>query len=260
MTGAMSGGTIPAQELLVPVGSGQGPLHSVLLHPAGGGLSPYLGVASMLGRLGPVHGIRASGLMKGEQPDDSIEVMAAKYRALLDSLERPPDLLFGWSLGGVLAFELAARALEANRPRVVMLDSPAVPTSSAEELKLQCERMVESAGSLLGGIDRTLVAETTGAHLRALLTHRPRSEYDGSVLLITCDDEDNTEHVRRWKSLSPSLRERAVPGNHFEALTEPYLSVVLEHLGEFLTDTRFSDDAPGTPSCPRATQQPTEYS
>ncbi|HZG04689.1 MAG TPA: thioesterase domain-containing protein [Streptomyces sp.] len=240
-------GSVP---LLTPVSNGRGPgPRSVLLHPAGGGLGPYLGIALQLSRRGAVHGVRAAGLMTGEEPDRSVPAMVRRYLALVDGLGEPPGLLLGWSLGGVLAWELASvLAGRGHRPRVVMIDSPALPVAhDPGERRTLRDRVLESAGAAPHGHDAALVARTTDAHLEAVGAHRVRSAHDCPTLLITCtggaSGGNDSAHLAAWRALAADLRVREIPCGHFEVLTPRHLPAVMDHLTAFLRETAFDTAA-----------------
>jgi thioesterase domain-containing protein/acyl carrier protein len=97
------------QSLLVKIQSGapqRRPLF--LIHPVGGSVFCYVELARALGREQPLYAFQARGLNGEEAPHTSIEEMAAAY---LEELRRAqpegPYHLGGWSLGGVIAFEMA---------------------------------------------------------------------------------------------------------------------------------------------------------
>jgi amino acid adenylation domain-containing protein len=79
-----------------------------LIHPLGGSAFCYRELATRLDTDRPVYGLQALGLGAGEEPQDSIEEMASYY---LEQVRRVapegPYHLGGWSLGGVIAFEMA---------------------------------------------------------------------------------------------------------------------------------------------------------
>jgi len=61
----------------------------------------------------PVYGIRARGLNPGEEPQSSVEEMAASYVELIRELQpQGPYRLAGHSFGGLLAFEMARLLVE----------------------------------------------------------------------------------------------------------------------------------------------------
>ncbi|MZE79644.1 thioesterase domain-containing protein [Streptomyces xinghaiensis] len=254
MTTTPAAPAVPPREasLLTTVSNGRGlARRSVLLHPAGGGIGPYLGIALQLSRRSAVYGLRAAGLMAGERPDRSVPGMVRRYLRLVDGLGGPPDLLLGWSLGGTLAWELASVFAErGHRPRVVMIDSPAQPVAhDAERYGSLRERVTAAAGVAPHGPDAALVARTTDAHIAAVGTHRVRSAHDCPTLLITCTGGtgggNNSAHLATWRALSSDLRVREIPCGHFEVLTPARLPAVLEHLTAFLHETDFGTPVPG---------------
>ncbi|MEV0704757.1 thioesterase domain-containing protein [Saccharopolyspora sp. NPDC050389] len=221
MTGALA-----EPSLLVPIKRGTGPL-SVVLPPAGGGIGPCLGVAAHLARRGPVHGVRASGLMAGERPDAAVPAMVERYWAVLEPLGAP-SLLFGWSLGGSLAWELALRYAErGRRPAVVMVDSPAVPEP------VEADQRGRLRDVIAGQADDERVRATTDAHITAASNYRARQRYPGPALLVACLRE-NPDHAKAWRNLAGHLRTAEVDCGHFEVLERPHLAPVLGHLDEFL--------------------------
>ncbi|HEX2524309.1 MAG TPA: amino acid adenylation domain-containing protein, partial [Terriglobia bacterium] len=79
-----------------------------LVHPAGGHVFPYVHLARYLGPDQPCYGLQARGLEEGEEPHTRIEDMAADYIKALRTVQPiGPYLLGGWSMGGLVAFEMA---------------------------------------------------------------------------------------------------------------------------------------------------------
>ncbi|MDD1633793.1 MAG: AMP-binding protein, partial [Methylococcaceae bacterium] len=100
-------------------GGGRRPLF--LVHPAGGHVFPYVRLAHCLGREQPCYGLQARGLEDGQDPHTRIEDMAAYYIQGLQTVQPTgPYLLGGWSMGGVVAFEMAQQ-LHAEGQQVALL-------------------------------------------------------------------------------------------------------------------------------------------
>ncbi|NOT58294.1 MAG: amino acid adenylation domain-containing protein, partial [Deltaproteobacteria bacterium] len=92
-----------------------------LVHPAGGHVFPYVQLAHALGPDQPCYGLQAKGLEEGHSPHTRIEDMAACYIEALRTVQREgPYLLGGWSMGGVIAFEMAQQ-LHAQGQQVALL-------------------------------------------------------------------------------------------------------------------------------------------
>ncbi|MGH3501973.1 MAG: SDR family NAD(P)-dependent oxidoreductase [Nocardioidaceae bacterium] len=97
-----------------------------LMHPVSGDADCYEPLARIL----EDHRCRAvAGVALPEVPDDeTIEELAGTYRRLLED-EGPPEVVCGWSYGGVLGMEVAQQVYRASgaRPHHVVLDIPAPP-------------------------------------------------------------------------------------------------------------------------------------
>jgi len=79
-----------------------------LVHPAGGQVFPYVHLARHLSPDQPCYGLQARGLEEGEKPQTRIEDMATDYIEALRTVQpQAPYLLGGWSMGGLVAFEMA---------------------------------------------------------------------------------------------------------------------------------------------------------
>ncbi|WP_223644877.1 non-ribosomal peptide synthetase [Corallococcus sp. EGB] len=100
---------------LVPLERGEpGNRPLFLVHPGGGNVLAYSELARRLGPSLPVYGLQSRGL-DGRPVVESIEEMASLYLEAVRTV-RPhgPYQLGGWSLGGVIAYEMARRLREAG--------------------------------------------------------------------------------------------------------------------------------------------------
>jgi amino acid adenylation domain-containing protein len=79
-----------------------------LVHPPGGIVICYQALAQHLGNDRPCYGIRARGLHGETELPASLEEMAAEYVAAIRTVQpQGPYHLSGWSMGGVVAYEMA---------------------------------------------------------------------------------------------------------------------------------------------------------
>jgi amino acid adenylation domain-containing protein len=106
---------------LVPIQPGGSRRPLFLVHPAGGHVFPYVHLANCLGPDQPCYGLQARGLEEGQEPHTRIEEMAAHYIDAIRTVQAEgPYLLGGWSMGGVVAFEMAQQ-LHAQGQRAALL-------------------------------------------------------------------------------------------------------------------------------------------
>jgi amino acid adenylation domain-containing protein len=158
---AGAGPLVPIQ----PHGAGR-PVFFV--HAAGGNVVGYAELGRHLGRGQPFYGLQSRGLDGDEAPHERVEAMAADYLAEIRAVQPVgPFRLGGWSMGGVVAFEMARQA-EAAGDAVELLalvdpsppdggagrplaeaDDPALLASFALHLGIRAERISLTPGEIL---------------------------------------------------------------------------------------------------------------
>ncbi|HEY0431439.1 MAG TPA: alpha/beta fold hydrolase, partial [Pyrinomonadaceae bacterium] len=114
-----------------------------LVHPVGGNVFCYAHLAAALGPEYTIYGLQARGLDDGQSPLPQIEEMATEYVAAVQSVEPVgPYQLAGWSMGALIAFEMA-RQLDVRGAEVSFLGliDPTDPEAGSE--------LRDDAGSVL---------------------------------------------------------------------------------------------------------------
>ncbi len=116
-------------QTLVPIRTSghRAPLYCV--HPISGSAYGYTGLARSLHAEQPVYGFEAPGFDDSRRPATSVQDLSAEYVSVLREFRpRDPYYLLGWSMGGVVAFDMSLRlsSLGADVPLVVIVDA-AVP-------------------------------------------------------------------------------------------------------------------------------------
>ena len=80
------------------------------VHAVGGNVFSYVSLARRLGVAQPFYALQARGLMGEQEPHTRIETMATDYiHAIREVQEKGPYMLGGWSMGGLVAFEMACQ-------------------------------------------------------------------------------------------------------------------------------------------------------
>ncbi|MFE3602198.1 amino acid adenylation domain-containing protein [Streptomyces sp. NPDC059142] len=252
-----------ARVTVLREGSGRAPV--VCLPPVGGDLLGYAGFATALGAGFPVLGTVAPGLDPGPgpRPLDSVPELAAHCLASLrrEGIDRPAALV-GWSMGGVVAVEMAYRLRVAGGapPPVVLIDStvPGPEFDVADPLAEFGAHLAAGAGltehvhdgkwsdaaallrwarlhGVLGEeteLDRLRARlEVFRAHLAALSRHRV-TPHPGPALYLACRAERAGERWAPWRALlGEGLTVREVPGDHHSVMRRP-------HVGSAARETR----------------------
>ncbi len=235
------------------------------VHPVGGSVWCYAALARRLGSEQPFYGLQARGLEPGEEPVARLDAMATAYLAALRKLQpHGPYLLGGWSLGGVIAFEMA-RQLSATGERIgllAMFDS-ALPDSEtraadwdgdaglwrsfAQQLGLSPDAaadpatiltQVKSAGVLptaTEGAELIRLFRVFKANVEALGDYAPRA-YAGQVELWQAAErppEIRRRQADRWRAYA-AIQIHDIPGTHHTLLCEPQVAVLADVLGQRL--------------------------
>jgi amino acid adenylation domain-containing protein len=140
-----------------------------MVHPAGGHVICYRGMAVSLAPDQPVYGLQPRGLEDGMEPIDSLPEMAAYYvEAIRRFRPRGPYRLGGWSFGGVVAWEMARQLRAAGEAvdLLALLDtSPLTAEAIAADPREAAEVMMQTIGGYAGvmAAERIRVGEV--AHL-----------------------------------------------------------------------------------------------
>jgi thioesterase domain-containing protein len=91
------------------------------MHPIGGNIFGYYGLARYLGSDQPVYALRARGLDGIQQPHETIEEMVRDYLAEVRQVQpHGPYFLCGHSFGGLVAYEMA-RQLQTQGEKIALL-------------------------------------------------------------------------------------------------------------------------------------------
>jgi amino acid adenylation domain-containing protein len=249
----------PPQRSLVPVKPGGSRRAFFCVHAVGGSVVPYVPLAQLLPADRPFYGLEALGL-HGEPLIDEIPAMAQQYLAALRTVQPAgPYHLGGWSIGGVIAFEMARQLLaEGERLASLVLLDTAVPpgldeipghaallTDFAEDLAaLQARqpapldqmelaalpedeqanmviRIAEEAGLIPCDVraEMRVRIQLFVANATAALRYRPRY-VDCRVTLVSAA-ETNPERTRGWSEFASGIDRYTLPGTHYSILQRP---------------------------------------
>ncbi|HEY0783841.1 MAG TPA: amino acid adenylation domain-containing protein, partial [Thermoanaerobaculia bacterium] len=253
------------------------------VHPVGGSVLCYADLARRLGPEQPFYGLQA--------PDAAarwtLEEMADAYLAELRAVQpQGPYRLGGWSMGGVVAYEMARRLVAAGErvERLALVDA-AVPGTGGEPLDADdavlASWFARDLGGLTGidlevspdelrGLDASAQAElllaraqaahvlprdlTTAdllAHLAVFLRNYAallgyRPQPYAGELLLLNAAEGEGDLAAAWRQVAASVDALRVPGNHYTMVRPPCVEALAERLAAHLSGG--GDDRPELPA------------
>ncbi|MFP2956444.1 amino acid adenylation domain-containing protein [Myxococcus sp. 1LA] len=159
---------------LVPIQRSGSRVPFFCVHPVGGTVFCYTELAQRLGPDQPFYGLQAQGLEGTLLPQGSIDAMAASYVDAIRTVQpQGPYRLGGWSLGAVIAFEMARQL----RQRGETVDVLALIEPSSTSLAQGVTADDDMAAATMFALD---LARTAGIIPSAPLEN---SEKDAKALL-----------------------------------------------------------------------------
>jgi len=260
----------PLDELQ-PTGS-KPPLFCV--HGLGGHSSLFAPLAEQLGPDQPFYGLRAQGLNGQDEPHQRIEEMAACYVAAIRGVQPAgPYLLGGWSMGGMIALEMAQQlATEGEQTDlVVMLDSylpdrdrisrgmddaqimrwisarlgfsledmESLPSDEQWEFVLEQARAARLVPAEVGVAQLRGLAQVCKSHLESLANYVPQRYAERIVVLRAAggvEPSGNAVTEPGWNAVFDNAEIRAIPGGHLSMLRLPHVNVVAEQIARCLQE------------------------
>lgn len=239
------------------------------VHPAGGNVLCYAGLANRLGRERPFYGLQ-SPFSDLAPPLDRIENMATRYlESILSAQPVGPYLIGGWSMGGIVAYEIAQQLIrrgervallalldhrvpERGDPDEVLdeitlmrrffdgavdLDNASLEAMSAEQRLdhfLHNAQRLNLISSEVGASQVRAYLKVYLANLQALRRYSTQA-YPGQVTLLkTKPGIDDTDPTLGWGTFAGGVEVFDVPGRHHELVLEPHVEVVAKILKDCL--------------------------
>ncbi len=242
------------------------------IHPAGGNVLCYQDLACYLSSEQPVYGLQSVGLNPQNPHHTSVEQMATHYIQEIQTVQpHGPYFLLGWSLGGLVAFEIA-RQLKHQGEHITLLaliDScppsiiPREPENNAAlllkflredlnlcdlDLTLEQLQQLETNEQLIyvvkQALKQNLVPEDFDLaqaldlltiqklNTQALHNYQPQF-YSGSIVLLKASETD-ADFESAWNELVESIETYLVPGNHQNMVRPPHVQILAQKLQKSL--------------------------
>lgn len=236
------------------------------VHAVSGSAYSYAGLARLLGQDQPVYGFEAPGFDNDRMPVGSLPDLAVEYTQILRAFQpEGPYQLLGWSLGGVLSFEMAKLLAEAGATvSALILVDAGLPTvmdlppereilrrfvrdmaGTSEESPPGLDAMyagwsdsvvpeeafaaVEAAGILPEEFYADLLESqyrVFRTHLEAFYSIDITGTYAGPAVHLLA--QASPARDMRWDRFLPELKEITVPGTHYTIWTGDSLKAMSE--------------------------------
>lgn len=223
------------------------------IHPVGGNILCYRDLAKALGPDQPVYGLQAFGLENDQTPLTRIEEMAAHYCEAIRRVQpHGPYQVAGWSLGGVIAFEMAQQwtAQGETVALVALIDSYAYTDERAhqvlrqevqDEAKLWAyfqedwQRLADEPVPS-SPVERAAMQpwwQLFCAHMEAL-AHYPLRPYKQPLQLFRATSTAVADD-HGWRAVASSgLSICSIAGNHYTILQVPQVQTLAKQLSMYL--------------------------
>ena len=238
------------------------------VHPAGGNVLRYQNLAYCLSSEQPFYGLEFTGLNPQSEPHTSVEQMATHYIQEIKTVQPyGPYFLSGWSLGGLIAFEMAQQ-LTAQGEKIAFLGLLDAYPFSVQELEPQDDISVIEGGLIARDLDlnleelrslegdglltymvskakqRNMIPEyfdlAQARHLlmiqrlntQAGVNYKPQY-FPGSITLFQASIIDVQPELG-WDKLAQDIETVLVPGDHYSMVDPPHVEILAQLIQESL--------------------------
>jgi len=239
------------------------------VHPIGGNVLCYAELARHLGKKQPFYGLQSQGLSGDYEPLTKIEEMAATYiKALQEVQLNGPYYLGGWSMGGVIAWEMAQQLQASGQAVALVALIDSYTPNAMSELETDEASLAHSLAADLSGLFGTelpleqlnfgqLQPEEQLQHIftaakrlnllppevdmeqmrhlfevfkanRIAIANYQPQPYAGKVALFCAS---SSAENRGWSSLTTqNLDTYIIPGSHYTMMRSSYVQVLAQEL------------------------------
>jgi amino acid adenylation domain-containing protein len=260
-----------SSSILIPMQAGEAHKRPIfLVHPVGGGVFCYTDLINYFPDDLPVYAFQAHGFDGQCGPLAQVETMAQAYLQLLRSTQpEGPYLLGGWSMGGIVAYEMAQQLqkdgletellilIDTHAPAVmktaVSVDEATLLTDFARNIKItdiqnlnKYKQTDQRLNDLLEQAKKmaAIPPDTTLLQLQKLfnlfksntlasINYTPRP-YSQTAILFTASDYSPTRKWDTdlgWKELmTETLHIKTVPGDHTTLIQAPNVKLIAQEL------------------------------
>jgi thioesterase domain-containing protein len=252
----------PSWSSLVPIQPHGSEPPFFCVHPVSGNVLCYRALAQRLGAQQPFYALQARGLDDGQEPQTQVEAMAADYLEAVRTVQpHGPYLLGGWSMGGLIAFEMARQLQEQGEEirLLALFDTKALNGESGvmddasllasfalhlgvspEQIQTQTEaslsvvlELAKTANIIPHDMSLARLSQhfrVFNANVRAARSYQPANLSARIALFRAAERPPEADPTLGWEK----LKVYDTPGSHLTMMREPNVSGLAERLGECL--------------------------
>jgi amino acid adenylation domain-containing protein len=239
------------------------------IHPISGNVLCYRDLARYLGQNQPFYGLQAQGLDGEQEILTQIEVMATRYIEAIKTVQpQGPYYLGGWSLGGLIAFEIAQQCYAQGDSVALLALIDSYLHKDFDESTLLSDFVNDLSGlsgKSLPGVSndqqdsddqlgrilkQAIMADVLPADVELQHLHRlwqvfkanfqamsryiPRP-YPEQIVLFRAS-EHQTGEASGWQDLATGgLEIQWIQGDHYTLIQEPQVQILAEYLRGYLS-------------------------
>ena len=197
------------------------------IHSSSGSADSYVALAKYIGSEQPLYGLQSPDTNVSSQPL-CVEDMAQHYLKAIQTIQ--PDGVYhlcGWSMGGIVAYEIARQLKSSGvEVKLALLDIDAqncyeqlmALSVRAKQLGLLPEQLEDSQRNL------------TQANIQAMLNYKLQ-KYPGKITLFKASEQPQSlisDEDFGWSAYAQELEIQTIPGDHFSILQEPQVRSLSE--------------------------------
>ncbi|RAL26258.1 amino acid adenylation domain-containing protein [Thermoflavimicrobium daqui] len=234
-----------------------------LIHPQGGGIWSFYELTQQLDSHLTIYGIQSVGYEAGERPLLTVEEMAIRYLEEMRQVQpQGPYRLAGWSMGGVIAFEITKQLEQSGEQvewlglidstwisderrqafRQFMLD-PWVLREQAKLLQMDPESFYQEVSQVEMLTSEQLLYQLEEADLakrKALIwllngfaytNYQMNNSITSDIHLFLAEEKQLLQGNDDWTSFTKGeVRKRIISGNHLTIFESPYVNELAQQI------------------------------
>ena len=212
------------------------------IHSSTGSGSSFIEMARYFDPERPLYALQSRGFNGESSPLSTIEEMASAYIQAIQTIQpEDPYYLCGWSMGGIVAFEMA-RQLQKNNLKVDFLGLIDIMADDRDRQLELLSRAYPNADLNLQNISleqQKNIANLSETNTNAMLLYKLQ-KYAGNVTLFKAQEQPETmpdSSEFGWNQyILGDLKVQEIPGNHFSIMHSTYVKVLSRNICNILSE------------------------